>query len=112
MSKEFEREKIPVAIITAMAPLAHLVGAHRIIAGVSIPNPCGNPAGVGREMSGRGRTKRGKKFDLELGRVYRDRRDADYLVRIESRPHPRHPPLWSPSRWSKSTISMRRTPLR
>lgn len=44
MSKEFEREKIPVAMITAMAPLAHLVGAHRIVAGVSIPHPCGNPA--------------------------------------------------------------------
>jgi glycine/betaine/sarcosine/D-proline reductase family selenoprotein B len=34
---------IPVALISAMAQLAHQVGASRIVVGRKIPHPCGDP---------------------------------------------------------------------
>ena len=43
IAKEIEKEGIPVALITAMFTLAKQVGAKRIIAGIKIPHPCGNP---------------------------------------------------------------------
>jgi len=33
-----------VAMITAMYPVAEQVGASRIVKGVSIPHPCGDPS--------------------------------------------------------------------
>ena len=44
IAKEIEKEGLPVALITAMVSLAKQMGAKRIIQGVSIPHPCGNPA--------------------------------------------------------------------
>lgn len=41
--KEIEKEGIPVAFITPMAMLAKQVGANRVVTGVKIPNPCGDP---------------------------------------------------------------------
>ncbi len=43
IAKEIEREGIPVAYITAMVMVAQQVRAHRIIRGVKIPHPCGDP---------------------------------------------------------------------
>jgi glycine reductase len=43
ISKELDRAGVPVAIVTAMYPLAEQVGASRIIRGVRIPHPCGDP---------------------------------------------------------------------
>jgi glycine reductase complex component B subunit gamma len=43
MSKEFDRAGLPVAIITAMAPMAEMLRANRIALGVAIPYPCGDP---------------------------------------------------------------------
>ncbi len=41
--KEIEREGIPVAHITAMSMLSKQVGANRVVTGVKVPHPCGDP---------------------------------------------------------------------
>jgi glycine reductase len=43
MAKAIEKSGIPVALITALTTLAEDVGAPRIVQGVRIPHPCGNP---------------------------------------------------------------------
>lgn len=43
MSKELEKAGLPVALISAMFPVAQQVRANRIVKGVSIPHPCGDP---------------------------------------------------------------------
>jgi glycine reductase complex component B subunit gamma len=43
ISKELERAGLPVALISAMFPVAQQVRANRIVKGVSIPHPCGDP---------------------------------------------------------------------
>ena len=43
MAKEIERAGIPTAYITTLTDLAQMMHAHRIVAGVQIPHPCGNP---------------------------------------------------------------------
>ncbi len=43
MSKELEKAGLPVALVTAMYPVAEQVRANRIVKGVSIPHPCGDP---------------------------------------------------------------------
>ena len=44
ISKEFDRAELPVAMVSAMFPLAEQVGASRIVKGVKIPHPCGDPS--------------------------------------------------------------------
>ncbi len=44
ISKELDRLALPVAVITAMYPIAEQVGASRIVKAVAIPHPCGDPA--------------------------------------------------------------------
>ena len=44
MSKELEKAGLPVALISAMFPVAQQVRANRIVKGVSIPYPCGDPS--------------------------------------------------------------------
>ena len=36
--------RLPVAMVTAMYPMAEQVGASRIVKGVRIPHPCGDPS--------------------------------------------------------------------
>lgn len=43
MSKEFDRAGLPVSVVTAMAPMAKMLSANRIVLGVAIPYPCGDP---------------------------------------------------------------------
>jgi glycine reductase complex component B subunit gamma len=43
MAKEIERSGIPVAYITTLTSLAEENRANRIVAGVRIPHPLGNP---------------------------------------------------------------------
>ncbi len=43
MSKEIERLGIPVAVISALPPLAMQAGANRVTAGVKIEHVCGDP---------------------------------------------------------------------
>ena len=43
IAKEFEKEGLPVAFITAMTLLAKQNSANRIVAGVKIPHPIGDP---------------------------------------------------------------------
>ena len=43
ISKELEKEGLPVAFITAMISIANQEGVNRIIEGVAIPHPCGDP---------------------------------------------------------------------
>ena len=43
MSKEFDRAGIPAALVTAMAPMAQMLRANRIVLAVAIPYPCGDP---------------------------------------------------------------------
>lgn len=43
ISKELEKAGLPVALISAMYPVAQQVRANRIVKGVSIPHPCGDP---------------------------------------------------------------------
>lgn len=44
ISKELDRAGLPVALISAMYPVAEQVGASRIVKAVSIPHPCGDPS--------------------------------------------------------------------
>ena len=43
IAKEIERESIPAGVITAMVMVAQQAKASRIIRGVKIPYPCGDP---------------------------------------------------------------------
>jgi glycine reductase len=43
MAKEIERAGIPVAYVTTLTSLAEENRANRIVAGVRIPHPLGNP---------------------------------------------------------------------
>lgn len=43
IAKEIERMGIPVALITAMSMLGKQAGAGRVIAGVKMSHPCGDP---------------------------------------------------------------------
>ena len=52
MSKELEKAGLPVALISAMFPVAQQVRANRIIKGVSIPHPCGDP-NLSKELDAR-----------------------------------------------------------
>ena len=52
MSKELEKAGLPVALITAMFPVAQQVRANRIVKGVSIPHPCGDP-NLSKELDAR-----------------------------------------------------------
>jgi len=44
ISKELDRAGVPVAVISAMYPVAEQVGASRIVKGLRIPHPCGDPS--------------------------------------------------------------------
>ena len=44
ISKELEKAGLPVALISAMFPVAQQVRANRIVKSVSIPHPCGDPS--------------------------------------------------------------------
>ena len=44
MAKEIERSGIPVAYVTTLTSLAEENRANRIVAGVRIPHPLGNPS--------------------------------------------------------------------
>jgi glycine reductase len=44
ISKELDRAGFPVALISAMYPVAEQIGASRIIKAVAIPHPCGDPS--------------------------------------------------------------------
>ncbi len=52
MSKELEKAGLPVALVTAMYPVAEQVRATRIVKGVSIPHPCGDP-NLSKELDAR-----------------------------------------------------------
>ena len=43
MAKEFEKAGLPTVIVTALAPLAKRTGANRIVTGVAMSYPCGDP---------------------------------------------------------------------
>ncbi|MBI4523533.1 MAG: glycine/betaine/sarcosine/D-proline family reductase selenoprotein B [Deltaproteobacteria bacterium] len=52
ISKELDRAGIPTAVISAMYPVVEQVGASRIVRGVRIPHPCGDPT-LSAELDGR-----------------------------------------------------------
>ena len=43
MAVEMERRGLPVAMISALPPVALELGANRVVRGVKIPHPCGDP---------------------------------------------------------------------
>jgi glycine reductase complex component B subunit gamma len=43
MSVELERRGLPTAMISALPPVARELGANRVVRGVKIPHPCGDP---------------------------------------------------------------------
>ena len=43
IAKEIEKLNIPVAAITAISLLVKQTGASRVVAGIKVPNPCGDP---------------------------------------------------------------------
>ena len=43
ISRELEKEGVPIAHITAMTILSKQIGANRVITGTKIPHPCGDP---------------------------------------------------------------------
>lgn len=44
LAKEFEREGIPTVFVTALPTIARMVGANRIVRGIAITNPTGDPS--------------------------------------------------------------------
>jgi glycine reductase len=56
ISKELEKAGLPVALISAMYPVAQQVRANRIVKGVSIPHPCGDP-NLSKDLDARLRRK-------------------------------------------------------
>jgi betaine reductase len=44
LAKEFEREGIATVFVTALPTIAQMVGANRILRGVAITNPTGDPS--------------------------------------------------------------------
>lgn len=44
IAKEIDKTGIPIAHITAITLLAKQTGANRVVAGVQVPYPCGDPA--------------------------------------------------------------------
>lgn len=43
IAREIEREGIPVAQITTMNILGKQIGANRVVTGIKVNHPCGNP---------------------------------------------------------------------
>jgi glycine reductase complex component B subunit gamma len=43
MSVELERRGLPTAMVSALPPVALELGANRVVRGVKIPHPCGDP---------------------------------------------------------------------
>ena len=43
LEKEIEKAEIPCVLITALTPPAKTIGANRIVHGIAITNPVGNP---------------------------------------------------------------------
>ena len=43
MAVELERHGIPTAVVSALGPVAVDLGANRVVKGVKIPHPCGDP---------------------------------------------------------------------
>ena len=43
IAREIEKEGMPVAHITAMSMMAKQLGVNRVVNGVKVPHPCGNP---------------------------------------------------------------------
>jgi glycine reductase len=43
LTKELDRAGLPTVLITALPTIARLVGANRIVRGVAITNPTGDP---------------------------------------------------------------------
>ena len=52
ISKELEKAGLPVALMSAMFAVAQQVRANRIVKGVSIPHPCGDP-NLSKELDAR-----------------------------------------------------------
>jgi glycine reductase complex component B subunit gamma len=52
ISKELEKAGLPVALVSAMFSVAQQVRANRIVQGVSIPHPCGDP-NLSKELDAR-----------------------------------------------------------
>ena len=50
MAVEIERRGVPVAMISALPPVALELGANRVIRGVKIPHPCGEEPGIREEI--------------------------------------------------------------
>ena len=44
LTKELDRAGLPTVLITALPTIARLVGANRVVRGVAITNPAGDPA--------------------------------------------------------------------
>jgi glycine reductase complex component B subunit gamma len=44
MAKEFERAGIPTTVISTLLPLAQSVGPNRIVAGMGVTHPLGDPS--------------------------------------------------------------------
>jgi glycine/betaine/sarcosine/D-proline reductase family selenoprotein B len=43
LEKEIERIGIPAVLITTLVPTAQMLGANRVVQGIGITNPLGNP---------------------------------------------------------------------
>ena len=43
IAKEIERSGIPVVAITPISLLSKQTGASRVVAGIKVPDPCGDP---------------------------------------------------------------------
>ena len=56
MEKEIERAGIPAVLVTALLPTAHTLHANRVVQGVAITHPLGDPKVSGSEEKALRRT--------------------------------------------------------
>ena len=69
LTKELDRAGLPTVLITALPTIARLVGANRIVRGVAITNPTGDPTLSGQdELAARIRLVR-RALDMLASRV-------------------------------------------
>ncbi len=43
LAKEIERAGIPTVFVTALPTIATMIGANRVVRGIAITSPCGDP---------------------------------------------------------------------
>jgi glycine reductase len=69
LEKEIERVGIPAVLITTLIPTAKLVGANRVVQGIAVTNPMGNPRVSNKEEKALRKNMLESAFELLTGEM-------------------------------------------